>query len=457
MLNPIIETEKYWKVKIKAEKFPKSKVTSAIIWKSRPNKMIVSTQFAGDKGWKEDNVYSFSIRGGSLNLFSVSQGRSANIHFRSDFAPNWDLKAFQSFCKFFNFFLKSNRRETFKIKEILEEYRKENKLEKERSKEIERNQKNRSYWGRNEKSAVQLYKQWQNYFFTRKVSFLIGEQVYPGLKVAPSIIQSPFARIFKDKNLTLEKFVYKLTGNNGRKTRKLIIEGVRNRPYDAAKLSWIYLFKNLVPIEDIQGFILDQKSRGWSGSTENIRKFLKLLPDNMRRKTFKRDGIDYNCFLSDTVSQWSKLNCPEIPKTCKNLREIHDWTSIEYLKIKNAPKEISWKDEYLEIDNAKIQDLRIELPKDSHYLVDYGTKLSHCVASYGEMAAKGNCQILAIYKNEELKYNLEIRNKLLIQFRGKRNCEPDEDDKNLILSYLCDRNLIKYNNNERTFHANPNN
>lgn len=115
MLNPIIETDKYWKVKIKAEKFPKSKATHAIIWKSRPNKMIISTQTSGEKGWKESDIYSFSIRGGSLNLFSVSQGRSANIHFRAGLAPNWDLKACQSFCRFFNFFLKKNGRETFKI------------------------------------------------------------------------------------------------------------------------------------------------------------------------------------------------------------------------------------------------------------------------------------------------------------------------------------------------------
>lgn len=122
--------------------------------------------------------------------------------------------------------------------------------------------------------------------------------------------------------------------------------------------------------------------------------------------------------------------------------ELHNFIYRQHQKRLTEQKEIRYKDEILEIDGAAEGDLRIELPQNTHTLIDWGNALSHCVGSYGSMAAQKYCEIVGVFKNNEIKYCLELRGRRIVQFKGKHNCFPEPEDEMVVRRILCEKKVI---------------
>ena len=114
----------------------------------------------------------------------------------------------------------------------------------------------------------------------------------------------------------------------------------------------------------------------------------------------------------------------------KNLSETHDQTNKLYNNNKTSifNKEIqeAYKKLLTQYRFTK-NGLTIIPPKTSKEIVDEGHKLHHCVASYVENAATGECVILFIRQIENIEepfYTVEIMDGRVIQIHGKNHCSP---------------------------------
>lgn len=89
----------------------------------------------------------------------------------------------------------------------------------------------------------------------------------------------------------------------------------------------------------------------------------------------------------------------------RNLQEQHDSIKIKLDAKKNAKINRKLKKINAELIKyiTKYKSLQIVVPKTQNELVVLGNKLHNCVGTYGygEKMAKGNCIILAIYKNDD--------------------------------------------------------
>jgi hypothetical protein len=78
-------------------------------------------------------------------------------------------------------------------------------------------------------------------------------------------------------------------------------------------------------------------------------------------------------------------------------------------------------------------------PINSHKeLIAEGKHLQHCVASYAKSLAEGKTTILVIRKINRPNtpyYTMEIWNDQIIQVRGLKNCNPNEEVKKLVDSF----------------------
>ena len=119
----------------------------------------------------------------------------------------------------------------------------------------------------------------------------------------------------------------------------------------------------------------------------------------------------------------------------KNLKEAHDQASslvrLENVKqydaqIASAQKELKRRYQF------ESEGLVVLPPQSAREIVVEGQKLHHCVGGYAERAAKRECTILFIRKEEQKSkpfYTVEIRNDRIIQVRGFSNCAPTPEVK----------------------------
>ena len=114
----------------------------------------------------------------------------------------------------------------------------------------------------------------------------------------------------------------------------------------------------------------------------------------------------------------------------KHLPEAHDSASKLTNIKKNEEYDKLIKEAYkglLEQYRFTKNGLTLIPPKTAKEIVKEGHTLHHCVHSYVERVAKGNCVILFIRETANIKqpfYTLEIRNEEVIQIHGERHCSP---------------------------------
>lgn len=136
-------------------------------------------------------------------------------------------------------------------------------------------------------------------------------------------------------------------------------------------------------------------------------------------------------YLMDYMDMNTQMGATKIDKYPKHLHTTHDIVVRNF----NAFKIEHDKEKFNNVRREDLEytqkDYSIIYPKCYTEIQKEGAQLSHCVASYVERVIKGETHILFLRKSDKLDDSLvtvEIRNDIIIQFKGayNRSLSPEE-------------------------------
>lgn len=152
-------------------------------------------------------------------------------------------------------------------------------------------------------------------------------------------------------------------------------------------------------------------------------------------------------YLRDTAMQWSeKSDKIVIPNNIKSLVEMHDFVSLEYRKLSGDDFPLQFNEEVMAIDGAELEDgLKLKLPRTNFELVHWGQKMHNCIGGYGRSMnrSEGKQWLLGVYKDGDLKYNIEVQGKSVRQFYSHHNGSADPKDKAIVMKFLAEKELAR--------------
>lgn len=125
----------------------------------------------------------------------------------------------------------------------------------------------------------------------------------------------------------------------------------------------------------------------------------------------------------------------------KTLKDIHDYVSREFGKIKDPAVVFEYPDYVQSIDGVEIEGLIIKLAKDSHVLIDWGQEMHNCIGSYKDRVASKECVLIGVYEGSKIKYNIEVGPAGIKQFKKVNNVEETGDIRNKIAKEIMDRGI----------------
>jgi hypothetical protein len=153
-------------------------------------------------------------------------------------------------------------------------------------------------------------------------------------------------------------------------------------------------------------------------------RFLKLLEEvPLNENQIALKDTYYQLFFIMEKCSFKGLEIND--KKYNSIRKIHDAISALYLKfIKNNENvQLYLLERFIGlslINNSTFEynskKYKIIIPQDSHTLVEWGEKMSNCIASYTEPAANGECVLIGLQGEDgEIKYNAEWDDGQLVQ------------------------------------------
>lgn len=223
-----------------------------------------------------------------------------------------------------------------------------------------------------------------------------------------------------------------------------------------------YISSLQAPVDGVGPYIVPEKNV--------VRLFLENY-NPKRRLTLIESCTDW-MDLYDTSRQWydgrERVRLPESPR---DIRELHDLLSMDYRRLRTTNYDLPIHKKWAELDGFRLKymegiqlhrvdeweldkiklpyrEFEIVLPKTAHELVEWGSKMSNCVASYASRVRDRECIIVGIFREGTIQYCLEIRGAEVIQFRARRNNAPDREDEKNIRKFFYDKGLI---NNGSTY------
>ena len=273
--------------------------------------------------------------------------------------------------------------------------------------------------------------------------------IYPGLKDLNSKlvphISSAYSRYLR-RECGIKFLIKKCFGADSKKLVKMVCARI-DKDSNLNILTDGLCLKGLIPLDlwypwlEKSSFL--EKSHNTNGF-KWFRSFFKAHDPAKRSAYFKeiiKDG--YNWLHSDTIRMYEQLKDKlTLPANMGNWSETHDYLSKELYKINNPNSEIKYDEKWDKIDEEMIGELKVILPRDTYTIVGWGKENSHCLAGYSNSAAKGDCKILGLYRNNQLLYNAEIRHGEVRQLRGKFNKAADKEHEQQIREFLKEKKLI---------------
>lgn len=287
------------------------------------------------------------------------------------------------------------------------------------------------------------------------LAFQFQEWVYPLLGTFNlsnlSKIPHGASRFLKEKQLKVA--LKRSFGSSGKVITRIILDNAKMGDFNPFVTG--YLCKGLVPIDKLQDYLINART------TENnyrlpqlklFKEFIRALPPAKRVQFLNETGFRGWRF-KDTVEQWNypssndgrgrihneRLPFPEKIRTCE---ELHDYFSELISNIKNPTIKFTYKEKYMAVDNAVVDDMTIVLPKDSKELKNWGKQMHNCVGGYDNKIESETSLILGVLKNNDLTYNIEIRFGNIHQFFAACNKPADENDKDKIIAFLEENKII---------------
>lgn len=145
-----------------------------------------------------------------------------------------------------------------------------------------------------------------------------------------------------------------------------------------------------------------------------------------------RDALVY---LRDYNRMSRVMGYPHYDRYTKNLKKDHDVTSMNYKVVGSAMKNNGFVAAVQAVRYSALShkrpDYSIVLPSDIQSVIDEGSSLSHCVASYVDDIIDGKCKILFMRETEaEDKpfVTIEVREDKVRQVRGQSNRRPTPNE-----------------------------
>jgi hypothetical protein len=205
---------------------------------------------------------------------------------------------------------------------------------------------------------------------------------------------------------------------------------------------------------------------GWEqiDPTEDILKFLAKYPKERAKKiligVFEADlrtswaksasemgnvpTMPALAYLMDTVRQYTEFEAKMIlPEKPKSVKELHGAITTQYRKLSTEDVVFEFDDTLKAVDGKFVADLEIVVPKSKFELIDWGTRLNNCIASYAKMFANRETILLGIKRNGSIMFNVEIRNKEIVQFMGNYNTPENGVDRVAVENALRDLEILK--------------
>lgn len=193
-----------------------------------------------------------------------------------------------------------------------------------------------------------------------------------------------------------------------------VMEGAKNLAVDNMHLGYRagYLQRDQHRPQEIGGTVI----RG----LHSVRDFLNRY-DHKKMVKLLTTANGYN-ELRDTADQY-ETHPEKIPLLLdfKDLKEVHDYVSREFGKIKEPKIDFEYPDHVKKIDGLEVEGLRIELAKHSHILIDWGQEMHNCIGGYAKRVAQKECILLGLYEGSKIKYNIEVKSDGVKQFVAEHN------------------------------------
>jgi hypothetical protein len=208
-----------------------------------------------------------------------------------------------------------------------------------------------------------------------------------------------------------------------------------------------YIVKGLIPVDYIKQLPLNSQGPYLTTHKAGFRKFLRQYhPDTILKwltdRPLSEYGIPYRQ-LFDAIYIWNRL--PEelrvLPRNTTDIREIHDHYSMVQRKMEQSDFKLNINKRMEKIDKHIINNMQLVVPKTNYELIEWGNKMSNCIASY---ARRSSSELLGIKENGELKYCIEIHNNTVMQFKAKYNASAPEGIVKTVCEYLKKNEVIKH-------------
>lgn len=290
---------------------------------------------------------------------------------------------------------------------------------------------------------------WDNKYNLNKNIFFA---CYPGIKFWIDNFQISDCNLcfigYLFKTLDINKTFRLAFGSNGKELKKLIFNEIaKTKNCQIFKLG--VLTKCLIPLDYIMVLVknLNIKQRYFLANLNKQR--LKIL-----RKIFKKysqirikkllESTDEMYLVYDMCRMFEMYgNDLILPEKPASFKDIHDSFSLQSTRLETKEVCFDIKEKVKKIDGIKFADgLEIVVPNSSNDLIQWGETMHHCIASYARSMKNNHCLLLGIKKDGDLKYNLEIQNKKIIQMRGKYNVSLDAQDVEPIEKVLFENEII---------------
>lgn len=150
--------------------------------------------------------------------------------------------------------------------------------------------------------------------------------------------------------------------------------------------------------------------------------------------------------LRDYIRMMTDLD-REYERYPSSLKKVHDIAAMNYKVVADAIKERNFSRRSDELKEWEHRGRRFSfvLPQTPRDLVNEGTSLHHCVASYVDDVIRSNCAIVFMRSNQELDKShvtIEVRNNRIVQARGQQNRLCTQEEKDAIRAWANAKDLV---------------
>lgn len=127
-----------------------------------------------------------------------------------------------------------------------------------------------------------------------------------------------------------------------------------------------------------------------------------------------------------------------MPPRIRSLKELHDHLAREESRLRTDNFPIPVHPLVAQFEGHEIGGMTVHFPTSSHELVDWGSAMRNCIAGYAEEARRGECQLMSLFRDGKMVYNimLDPRGERIEQFYGPCNAPADGIDEAVVSAWI---------------------